>query len=121
MGALMLTLSCEHPDLIDFINAKKKDGAVTKANISVRVTDKFMKAVENNEEWVMSFTRPETDETITKIANAREIFNLMCENNWDSAEPGILFWDRIERWNLLSENNEFQYAGVNPCTARCRA
>lgn len=111
----MISLDCHHPDLIDFINIKAKDGAVTKANISVRVTDDFMQAVENDEDWEMSFTRPETGETITKTAKAKDIFHLLCQNNSDWAEPGILFWDRIEQWNLLSENPNFHYAGVNPC------
>lgn len=90
----MISLDCHHPDLINFINAKTTEGAVTKANISVRVTDDFMKAVENDEDWVMSFTRPETGETITNTSKAREIFDLLCQNNADWAEPkmlGIMF------------------------------
>lgn len=114
-GALMISLSCNHPDLVDFINVKAKPDAVTKANISVRVTNDFMKAVENNEDWVMTFTRPETHETITKRLPAVEIYDMLCKNNWDWAEPGILFWDKIESWNLLSNNPNFHYAGTNPC------
>lgn len=115
MGALMISLDCHHPDLLDFIDIKTKDGSVTKANISVRVTDDFMQAVENDDDWVMSFTREETGETITKTAKARDIFNKLCENNWNWAEPGILFWDTIEDYNLLSNNPDFEYAGTNPC------
>lgn len=111
----MISLDCHHPDLINFINVKTTEGAVTKANISVRVTNDFMQAVENDEDWVMSFTRPETGETITKTAKAKEIFDLLCQNNSDWAEPGILYWDRIEKWNLLSEDSNFHYAGTNPC------
>ena len=111
----MISLSCEHPDLEEFIDCKANTDAVTKANISVRVTDKFMEAVENDTDWVMSFTRPETDETIIKVAKAKDLFHKLAENNWNYAEPGILFWDRIENWNLLSNNPEFEYAGVNPC------
>ena len=90
----MISLDCHHPDLIDFINIKTKEGAVTKANISVRVTDGFMQAVENDEDWIMSFTRPETGETITKTAKAKDIFRQLCQNNYDWAEPkmlGIMF------------------------------
>lgn len=114
-GALMISLDCHHPDLLDFIDIKTKDGSVTKANISVRVTDDFMQAVENDDDWVMSFTREETGETITKTAKARDIFNKLCENNWNWAEPGILFWNTIEDYNLLSNNPDFEYAGTNPC------
>lgn len=114
-GALMISLDCHHPDLLDFIDIKAKSDSVTKANISVRVTDDFMRAVENDDDWVMSFTREETGETITKTAKARDIFNKLCLNNWNWAEPGILFWDRIEQYNLLENNPEFEYAGTNPC------
>ena len=114
-GALMISIDCHHPDLLEFIDIKAKPDSVTKANISVKVTDDFMQAVKDDKEWVMSFTRPETGETITKTARAVDIFNKICQNNWDWAEPGILFWDRIENWNLLSNNDEFHYAGTNPC------
>jgi ribonucleoside-diphosphate reductase alpha chain len=114
-GALMISLDCHHPDLLDFIDAKTSPDAVTKANISVRVTDDFMEAVINDENWVMSFTRPETGETITKSAKARDIFEKLCKNNWDWGEPGILFWDNIKEYNLLEFDDTFEYAGVNPC------
>ena len=114
-GALMISLDCHHPDLMDFIDIKTKEGKVTKANISVRVTDDFMHAVENDEDWVMSFTRKETGDTITKVERARVIFDKLCENNWNWAEPGILFWDNICNYNLLSNNKDFKYAGTNPC------
>lgn len=114
-GALMISIDCHHPDLLEFIDIKTKPDSVTKANISVKVTDDFMQAVKDDKEWVMSFTRPETGETITKTARAVDIFDKLCQNNWDWAEPGILFWDRIENWNLLSNNDEFHYAGTNPC------
>lgn len=111
----MISLDCHHPDLLDFIDAKTSPDAVTKANISVRVTDDFMEAVINDKDWIMSFTRPETNETITKTARAREIFEKLCKNNWDWGEPGILFWDTISNYNLLEFDDTFEYAGVNPC------
>lgn len=114
-GALMLSLSCEHPDLEEFIGIKSDLDRVTKANISIRITDKFMAAVKNKTPFTLSFTRLETGETITKEIDAYEIFHKMCEMNWDYAEPGMLFWDRINNWNLLSCDDEFEYAGTNPC------
>jgi ribonucleoside-diphosphate reductase alpha chain len=111
----MISLDCHHPDLLDFIDIKTSPDAVTKANISVRVTDDFMEAVINDKDWVMSFTRPETNETITKTAKAREIFEKLCRNNWDWGEPGILFWDTISNYNLLEYDDSFEYAGTNPC------
>lgn len=113
-GALMLSLSCEHPDLEEFIGIKSDLDRVTKANISIRITDKFMAAVKNKQPFTLSFTREETGETIIKEIDANEIFHRICEMNWDYAEPGMLFWDKIENWNLLSCDDNFHYAGTNP-------
>ena len=114
-GALMLSLSCDHPDLEEFIGIKSDLDKVTKANISIRMTDEFMNAVVNKEMFTLKFSRPETGETITKEVNAHEIFKRICEMNNDYAEPGMLFWDRIENYSLLSNDPDFKYAGVNPC------
>ena len=113
VGALMLSIDCTHPELVDFINIKTDLDKVTKANISVRITDDFMMAVKNDEDWLLHFERE--GETLQKRVKAKDVFNLLCKNNWDFAEPGILFWDRIENWNLLSQDKDFEYAGVNPC------
>ena len=114
-GALMLSISCEHPDLEEFIGIKSDLNRVTKANISVRITDKFMVAVKNKQSFILKFTRMETGEEIIKEVDAYDMFHKLCEMNWDYAEPGMLFWDRIENYNLLSEDKNFEYAGVNPC------
>lgn len=114
-GAMMISLSCDHPDLEDFIKVKSDLNKVNKANISVRITDKFMQAVENREKFMLRFTREETGETIKKEVDAFQIFKTICKMNWDYAEPGVLFWDRINNWNLLSLDDEFSYAGTNPC------
>lgn len=114
-GALMLSIICTHPDLLDFIDIKKDLSKVTKANISIRVLDAFMEAIKNNQKWELSFTRKSSGETITKTVEARELFKRMAEMNHDYAEPGMLYWDRIEKWTLLSEDEEFEFAGVNPC------
>ena len=114
-GALMLSIDCHHPDLEEFIEIKSDLDRVTKANISVRITDDFMKAVKNHESFTLSFTREETGETIEKTIDAYEMFKKFSEMNWDYAEPGMLFWDRISNYNLLSEDEEFSYAGTNPC------
>ena len=112
-GALMLSMDCTHPEILDFINIKTDLNKVTKANISVRITDDFMRAVENDEDWELYFKTEH--EEIKKTVKAKDIFKLLCKNNWDYAEPGILFWDRIENYNILSEDENFEYAGVNPC------
>jgi ribonucleoside-diphosphate reductase alpha chain len=114
-GALMISIPCNHPDLLDFIGIKSDLNRVTKANISVRVTDDFMVAVKNGWKYLLEFTRDETGETIVKEVDAREVFKKLCEENWNNAEPGMLFWDTIRRNNILSDDESFEYAGTNPC------
>lgn len=116
-GALMISISCEHPDLEEFIVVKSDLNKVTKANISVRVTDEFMQAVINQQKFFCRFTC-ETGEVIEKEIDAYLMFHKLAELNWDYAEPGLLFWDKIKNWNLLSNNPEFEYAGVNPCAGK---
>ncbi len=114
-GALMISMDINHPDIEDFIDIKTDLNKVTKANISVRINDKFMESVENKEKYVCRFIVEETNEVIEKEVDAYKLFMKLITNNWDFAEPGILFWDNIERYHLLSEDKEFKYAGVNPC------
>lgn len=111
----MISLDCHHPDLEEFIDIKRDLDRVTKANISIRITQDFMEAVKEDKDFKLEFYRPETDEKIEKVVNARQIFKRIAENNHAMGEPGVLFWDRIEDWNLLSEYDNFEYAGTNPC------
>lgn len=114
-GALMLSIDVTHPDVEDFIKVKSDLNKIQKANISVKVNDKFMIAVENNEMFKTEFIVEDTGEIITKNVNARLLFKELARQNWNFAEPGVLFWDTISNWNLLSEDDEFEYAGTNPC------
>ena len=114
-GALMISMACNHPDIEEFIDIKNDLNRVTKANISIRITDDFMNAVINDEDYELSFTRVETGEEIKKVVKAKDLFHKIAQNNWNMGEPGMLFWDRIEDWNLLSGFDDFHYAGTNPC------
>ena len=114
-GALMLSLGCEHPDLEEFITVKSDLDSVTKANISVRMTDDFMVRASKNEDFNLHFYRPESDQHIEKTINAKDMLMKLAEMNWNMGEPGVLFWDQIEKYNLLDKFDEFEYAGVNPC------
>lgn len=114
-GALMISLDCHHPDIEDFITIKSDLDKVTKANISIRVTDDFLQAVAENKDFKLSFTREETGEKIEKIVKASDIFDKFAYMNWDYAEPAFLFWDRISKYSLLGNDENFEYAGVNPC------
>ena len=114
-GALMISLDCSHPDVPDFIELKTDLEKVTKANISLRIHKDFMEAVKNDQEYMLHYTRETTGEVIEKKVKARELFRKITDTNWDYAEPGALFWDRITGWSLLSNTDTFTYAGVNPC------
>ena len=114
-GALMISLDCSHPDIEEFIRLKTDLEKATKANLSIRLNGEFMEAVRNGQPYLLSFTREATGETVERSVDAKELFHKIAEANWDYAEPGALFWDRIESWNLLSEVEDFHYAGVNPC------
>lgn len=131
-GALMISLSINHPDIEEFINCKTDLNRVKYANISVRVDTNFMNAVESKaKRYVLSWPVNKLEVGIDtsdweydklyevngvyyKIVDPVRIFNKLVENNWDYAEPGILYWDEIEKYNLLN-NTDFKYAGVNPC------
>ena len=114
-GALMLNLDCDHPDIEEFINVKNVQDKVTFANISVNVDDKFLDAVRNDEEYELYFKVESSGQEIRKVVRAKDLFNKLAYNNWNMAEPGILYKDRINSWHLMSEDKSFEFAGVNPC------
>ena len=114
-GALMISMDISHPDIEEFIDVKTDLDKVTKANISVRISDEFMNAVKNKEKYKCKFTIENTNKEIIKEVEARDLFMKLVKNNWDFAEPGMLFWDNIKSYHLLSEDKEFKHAGVNPC------
>lgn len=111
----MISMEVSHPEVMDFITVKKDLDKVTKANISVMITDEFMNAVRNDEDWIMSFTNPVNNETTTKVEPAKNIMRLLAEVNHDYAEPGILNWSRTTSWHLNSEDPTFEYLSTNPC------
>lgn len=113
-GALMISIDCNHPDIEEFINLKTKQGVCEKANISIRVSDEFMQAAIDDRNWVTEFTSREAG-TITRTFRARDLLKLLAKRNWEWAEPGLLYWDRITGYNMLNNDGNFAYAGVNPC------
>lgn len=116
-GALMLTISVKHPDSEDFIDAKLKDGKIDGANISVKITDEFMDAVVNDKKFIQQYPINSNNPIITKEVNARELWNKIVKNAWSSAEPGILFWDKIvsespaDSYKILG----YETVSTNPC------
>ena len=114
-GALMISIDCSHPDVEEFVDLKTDLNKVTKANISVRIDREFMEAVKENKTYRLHYTREATGQVIEREVNARDLFHHIAEVNWDYAEPGALFWDRVKSWTLLANTPEFSFAGVNPC------
>ena len=114
-GALMISLDCDHPDIEEFIEIKSDLNRVTKANISIRITNEFMRAVKEGTPFTLSYKRNATGEIIEKEVDARALFKKIAAMNWSMGEPGMLFWDTIKSWNMLASNEEFEFAGVNPC------
>lgn len=114
-GALMLSLKVNHPDIEEFIDVKTDLNKVTTANISVMVDNAFMEAVINNEDYTLSFNVEDTGEVIEKKVNAKKLFLKLADNNRRFAEPGMLFWDTVQNWNLTEGYEEYKIVGTNPC------
>ena len=111
----MISIPVEHPDIEEFITVKEDLERVTKANISVRISDEFMKCVKEDSPFKLYHKREATGEETTRWVNARELFKKLAQCNWNTGEPGILFWDRIKTNNFLNSYENFEFAGVNPC------
>ena len=109
-GANMAILSVHHPDIIEFIRAKEDRNALTNFNISVALTDDFMKALEKGGEYEL--INPNTKKTVKKL-RARDVFTLIIQKAWESGEPGIIFLDRINAINPL--RNIGMIESTNPC------
>lgn len=116
-GALMLSISVKHPDAENFIDAKNEPGKVTSANISVRIDDEFMKAVDENKKYIQQYPIDSDNPTIIKEIDARQLWNKIIHNAWQSAEPGVLFWDTIIRESVPDSYADlgFKTLSTNPC------
>jgi ribonucleoside-diphosphate reductase alpha chain len=112
-GALMITIRVDHPDVIDFINVKKDLKKVNYANISIKITDEFMRAVENDGNFELRFKNERV--SFNKTVRAREIWGQLVKAAWQSDEPGLIFWDTIKR-DSTTEYNKMEVQGVNPCS-----
>ncbi|CAK7001055.1 MAG: hypothetical protein DELT_00029 [Desulfovibrio sp.] len=109
-GANMGILRVDHPDIIEFIKAKEREGEFNNFNLSVALTEDFMKAVEKEEEYTLYM--PNTKEVVGKL-NAREVFEMLVQKAWESGDPGIVFIDRINRDNPTPDQGEME--STNPC------
>jgi ribonucleoside-diphosphate reductase alpha chain len=116
-GALMLSVSIKHPDSESFIDAKMESGKVTGANVSVKIHDDFMEAALENKPYVQQYPVCCDEPWFTKEADANAIWKKIVHNAWQSAEPGILFWDTIIRESVPDCYADLGYKTVstNPC------
>lgn len=121
-GALIIAMDAEHPDIEDFIDIKKDLNLITNANISVKVSDLFMRyAVEHPGESypiackLIDEETGETWHTHRVSVTPSKILEHIAENNWKMAEPGVLFWDRMKNYNFIENNPYISITGVNPC------
>lgn len=116
-GALMICMNATHPEVETFINIKRDRLKVTGANISLKFTDSFMRAVENDELYTFHWPVEATPETakysVTKPA--RDVWDQFIDAAWDSAEPGALFWDTITRRSPADCYPDFRTIATNPC------
>jgi ribonucleoside-diphosphate reductase alpha chain len=116
-GALMLSISIKHPDSGKFIDAKMESGKVTGANVSVKLTDEFMKAVESKGQFRQQYPIVSDNPKFAKDIEALQLWTKIIHNAWKSAEPGVLFWDTIIRESVPDCYSDLGYATVstNPC------
>jgi ribonucleotide reductase alpha subunit len=118
-GALMLTVSVHHPEIRTFINIKKDKTKVNGANISIRLTDEFMKAVKNDSTFDLRFPveKDDSDSVVFETISAKKLWDEIIDSAWDSAEPGLLFWDTIIRETPAEcyKSKGFKHVSTNPC------
>lgn len=116
-GALMMSVSIKHPDAEAFIDAKMTPGKVTGANVSVRITDDFMQAVEEGRTYRQQFPVDADEPLVTKDIDAGALWKKIVGNAWKSAEPGVLFWDTIRRESVPDcyADLGFETISTNPC------
>lgn len=109
-GAMMGILRVDHPDIVEFITAKLKEGFLNNFNLSVAVTDNFMKAVEEDGEYEL--INPRTGAVVKKL-RAKEIWKLIVESAWKCGDPGVIFIDEINRHNPTPVMGKIE--ATNPC------
>lgn len=114
-GALMLTISVHHPEIETFIDIKKDLKRVTGANISIKLTDEFMKAVQSNSDFELRWPVDSSDPKISRTVNAQELWTKIIEAAHGFAEPGLLFWDTVQRRTPADCYPGFESISTNPC------
>lgn len=115
-GALMITMDVAHPDIEQFIIIKQDLSKITGANISVRLSDEFMIAVENDTSYMLRWPIEAKKPSIAKEIKARDLWNTIIDAAHRSAEPGLIFWDRQHHYSTSSVYPGFKNVSTNPCS-----
>jgi len=115
-GALMITIDIAHPDVENFVLIKQDLSKVTGANISVRLSDEFMEAVVADKEYTHRWPIESDSPSVTKTVKARELWNTVIKAAHQSAEPGLIFWDRQHKYSTSSVYPGFKNVSTNPCS-----
>jgi ribonucleoside-diphosphate reductase alpha chain len=112
-GAMMATLRCDHPDIEAFINAKRRPGALTRFNLSVLVTDGFLRAVDGDTEWPLVFPAEVAGRHMLRAVRARSLWESIVRTAYECAEPGVIFIDRVRALDNLGYAERI--SATNPC------
>ncbi len=115
-GALMLSMDIAHPDVEDFITIKQDLQKVTGANISIRLSDEFMKAVDNNKQYTHRWPIDSDNPKFTKTINAKDLWDTIIKCAHNTAEPGLIFWDRQHWYSTSSVYPGYENTSTNPCS-----
>lgn len=115
-GALMITIDVAHPDIFEFVTSKQDLDKITGANISVRLSDEFMRCVEKDLEFKLRWPVDAADPIVTRNIKARDLWDLIIQNAHRAAEPGLIFWDRQHRYSTSSVYPGYRNVSTNPCS-----
>ncbi|WP_456463102.1 adenosylcobalamin-dependent ribonucleoside-diphosphate reductase [Lutibacter sp.] len=115
-GALMLTMDIAHPDIEDFVTVKQDLSKITGANISLRLSDEFMIAVVNDDDFTLRWPIDSKNPKYTKTIKAKELWNTIIKSAHNTAEPGLIFWDRQHFYSTSSIYPGFKNSSTNPCS-----
>ena len=115
-GALMLTMDVAHPDIEDFIKVKQDLSKVTGANVSIRLSDEFMMAVVSDSDYTLRWPIDSEKPTYKKTVKAKKLWNTIIKCAHNTAEPGLIFWDRQHYYSTSSIYPGFKNSSTNPCS-----
>ncbi|MDX1701525.1 MAG: hypothetical protein R3250_12950, partial [Melioribacteraceae bacterium] len=115
-GALMLTLDVKHPDIEDFVTVKQDLTKITGANVSIRLSDEFMNAVVNDGKFTLQWPIDSKEPKYTKEIEAKHLWNKIITCAHNTAEPGLIFWDRQHHYSTSSVYPDFKNSSTNPCS-----